>query len=67
MAQSDNQISWHFDFGLERADGSPMSDREAETFFDLIVALAEARNLQIGGGFAPYPAETSGDVLFPLR
>jgi len=47
------QVSWMFRFGLERVDGAPFGAEVAEELLDVITAWAEARDLQVGGGFVP--------------
>lgn len=47
----DESDCWLFDFGLETGDGRPLSYKEAESFFNTLLELAESKGLQIGGGF----------------
>ena len=51
------QQAWLFRFGLERRDGERFPHQVAEELMAVIVAWAEARGLQVGGGFAPPPPD----------
>lgn len=47
------QIAWHFSFFLENGEGTAVSEDVAEELLLAIIEWAEARQLQIGGGFSP--------------
>ncbi len=54
MSSKNEQIAWHFSFGLERDGPGLVSADQANEFMDAIVALAEGRGFLVGGGFSAY-------------
>ncbi|MBW3542572.1 MAG: hypothetical protein KY476_20100 [Planctomycetes bacterium] len=53
MTPSGQQPVWLFDFALESETGEPVAAERAEQLLDMIVAWAEERQLQVGGGYRP--------------
>jgi hypothetical protein len=65
MSRNDPQTAWEFRFAIEHEDGRPITTDQADEFLGAIVKLAEARGLQVGGGYGV--CEPVPDPLFPLR
>ncbi len=53
MKANDHQEGWVFKLFVEADDNGPVPYELADKLLDDIVAAAEARGLQIGGGFRP--------------
>ena len=54
MSSKNEQIAWHFDFGLEQDGPGTVTVEQANDFMEAIVALAEQRGLIVGGGYCAY-------------
>ena len=65
MSSNKSQPAWEFRFAIEHEDGAPITVDQANEFLGAIVTLAEARGLQVGGGYRA--CEPSPNPLFPLR
>ncbi|QNN69445.1 hypothetical protein [Thermomonas carbonis] len=65
MSGNEPQVAWEFNFAIEQDGGGLITVDQANEFMGAIVVLAEARGLQIGGGYSAYKA--SSEPLFPLR
>jgi hypothetical protein len=64
MTGKEDEEVWAFHFFLEQ-DGHPVPYSEAEALIDQIIAWAEERGLQIGGGF--HAATVEDAPLVPQR
>lgn len=65
MKTNEHQEAWVFYFFVESAKNEPVPYELAERFLDDIIATAEARGLQIGGGFRPPTQEENTLDVFP--
>ncbi|UHQ20901.1 hypothetical protein LVB87_07130 [Lysobacter sp. KIS68-7] len=64
---NDHHLAWGFSFALESGDGRQLSRDTADELFDVIIAWAEARGHQIGGGYRGVDNDASTEDVFPLR
>lgn len=51
MASKETEIVWFFSFGLEAGEGKQIPKEFAEGLLDHIIAWAEERDLEVGGGY----------------
>lgn len=48
---------WHFDFGIYRPDGQPVTELDCDELLEAITKWADSRDFAIGGGFGPFTKE----------
>ncbi len=51
MENSDKEVMWFFEFGLEKENGEPLERAYAEDLLKFVITWAEENGCQIGGGY----------------